>query len=54
MTRLLRTILIRIVLAWPFASIAAPPIRDADFGNEVGSLSDDDQFYNAEIVLLFA
>ena len=54
MTRLLRTILISTVLSWPIASIATPPIWDTDFGNEVGSLSDGDQFYNAEFVLLFA
>lgn len=41
MTRLLRTILISTILAWPIASIAAPPIWDADFGAVTGLESDD-------------
>ena len=42
MTRLLKAVLVCFTLAWSFASIAAPPIWDTDFGAAIGPLSDDD------------
>lgn len=42
MTRLLRTILFSSIIALPIASVAAPPIWDADFGADTGLASDDD------------
>lgn len=41
MTRLLRAILFSSIFALPIASIAAPPIWDADFGADTGLISDD-------------
>lgn len=43
MTRLLKAVLISLTLTWSFASIAAPPIWDTDFGPAIGPLSDDDE-----------
>lgn len=42
MTRLLKAVLVSFTLAWSFASIAAPPVWDTDFGAAIGPLSDDD------------
>jgi len=42
MSRLLRTLLFGTILIWPIASIAAPPIWDADFGADTGLQADDD------------
>ncbi len=41
MTRLLKAVLISFTLTWSFASIAAPPIWDADFGPDTGLQNDD-------------
>lgn len=43
MTRILKAILISTTLTWSIASLAVPPIWDADFGPEIGPLSDDDE-----------
>lgn len=42
MTRLLRVLLLGCFLAWPFAGFAAPPIWDAEFGDDTGLQADDD------------
>ena len=42
MTRLLKAVLISLTLTWSFASIAAPPIWDTEYGAAIGPLSDDD------------
>lgn len=52
MTELLRVLLISAILTLPIASIAAPPIWDADFGADTGLQADDEEL-DATLGFLF-